>query len=112
MAEHTAAEAVTDLQRQGAAAAMIAHGLAVDVDALRDLARIQPDPVEFAVSVALAAREVLAMTSLQVNEAPLFDLEDAHRWALVTARRHHDDAAYYTAHPGEWGKVDDVDGEA
>lgn len=107
MSNYTAAQIVKDAEIEGAANVMIARGLEKDLDALRLLAGSQADPVEFAVQVALAAREVMGMTSLRVNQAPLFELEEAHKWALSNARECFDTAAHFTAHPQEWDASDE-----
>ena len=75
----------------GLGSAMIAHALMRDDAALELLAREHDDPAALAISVAIAARNVLAMTALRPNQSNLFDLTEPYGHALWLAK----DAADY-----------------
>ena len=75
----------------GLGSAMVAHGIMKDLEALELLAREHDDPAALAISVAIAARNVLAMTSLRPHQSNLFELQEAYGHALWLAK----DAADY-----------------
>ena len=77
-----------DMERrnEGLGAAMIAHALVHDEEAVELLAREHEDPAALAIAVAHAAYGVLAFTSMRVNESNLFELEVPYRHALWSAR--------------------------
>lgn len=72
-----------DDERVGAA--MLAHAMMEDDEALELLAREHEDPARLAAAVARTARIVFAMVALRPDQSNLFELEEPHRAALRLA---------------------------